>query len=450
MIGITAYSAYIPRYRIRRETITTAWGAPPVPGCKAVRNFDEDSLTMGQAAAWPLLEGAPGMAALYFASTTAPYWQRSAAGLIAACCDLPAEVATADFGASLRSGVTALRMAIEGGKAAVVVAADARDGAPESSEELAFGDAAAAVRLGTDDVLAEVIAAGSRSDDFPDEWRRDRDAHVRSYPSKYSTARGYEANVVELARALLRDAGMQPAGIARAALVSPDGRAHLAAARALGIPPERVEDPRVRDLGITGAAMPLLMLSHALDRAQSGDVILAMGYGDGAEGLLLRVHRPKPMLRADPRALEQGSYPLYRKLREFQKTDSGGPEISNVLLRREESQNVRLRGSFCPQCGTMNFPIAKICGSCRNGGLTEKPLARKGRLFTFTTDFLYEGAVQPNVMAVVDLDGGGRFLCQMTDVEPAEVRIGLPVELVLRRMRESAGDHHYYWKCRPV
>jgi hypothetical protein len=26
----------------------------------------------------------------------------------------------------------------------------------------------------------------------------------------------------------------------------------------------------------------------------------------------------------------------------------------------------------------------------------------------------------------------------------------MPVELVLRRMREAAADHHYYWKCRPV
>jgi uncharacterized OB-fold protein len=53
-------------------------------------------------------------------------------------------------------------------------------------------------------------------------------------------------------------------------------------------------------------------------------------------------------------------------------------------------------------------------------------------------------------MAVVDLEGGGRFLCQMTDVDPAAVEIGMEVELVLRRMREGSGDHYYYWKCRPV
>jgi uncharacterized OB-fold protein len=82
--------------------------------------------------------------------------------------------------------------------------------------------------------------------------------------------------------------------------------------------------------------------------------------------------------------------------------------------------------------------------------MIEKPLARRGRLFTFTKDFLYSGPVEPTVMGVVDLQGGGRFLCQMTDVEPAAVEIGMEVELVLRRMREGAGDHYYYWKCRPV
>ena len=110
MIGITNYSVYVPRRRMRRETIAAAWGAPAVPGSKAVMNFDEDSLTMAQSAAWPLAQSG-GAEALSFASTTSPYWQRSAASLIAAACDLPAQTATADFGGSLRAGTTALRAA---------------------------------------------------------------------------------------------------------------------------------------------------------------------------------------------------------------------------------------------------------------------------------------------------------------------------------------------------
>src|SRR5437870_222001 len=107
MIGITGYSTYVPLHRLRRETIAAAWNVKAAPGCKAVANWDEDALTMGQAAAWRIVPSGQRPEALYFASTSAPYWQRSSSGLIAAACDLPASVATADFGGSLRAGASA-------------------------------------------------------------------------------------------------------------------------------------------------------------------------------------------------------------------------------------------------------------------------------------------------------------------------------------------------------
>ena len=456
MIGITSYSVYTPRRRMRREAIAAAWGAPVMPGCKAVVNFDEDSLTMAQAAVWPLAQSG-GAEALFFASTTAPYWQRSSASLIAAACDLPAQTATADFGASLRSGTTALRAALDAVaagsvRAAVVTAADCRDGAPESAEEMLFGDAAAAVAVGSEGLVAELVAAVTRSDDFPDEWRRDTDTQVHSFASKYSLTRGYTENVTAAGRALFEKAGVQPEQIARAALASGDGRAHIAAAKALGIPAARVEDVRAGDIGITGAGMPLFLLAQALDHAKAGDLVLAIAYGDGADAFLFRALGSGGRLEPVGGTLEYPTYQIYRKLRDYWRAGGHrGAGISNVFLRREETQNVRLRGSLCPQCGLLQFPIAKVCRAChRQGGMMEKPLVRRGRLFTFTKDFLYEAPVEPTVMAVVDLEGGGRFLCQMTDVDPAAVEIGMEVELVLRRMREGACDHYYYWKCRPV
>jgi 3-hydroxy-3-methylglutaryl CoA synthase/uncharacterized OB-fold protein len=455
MIGITGYSVYVPRRRIRRETIAAAWGSPGMPGCKTVMSFDEDSLTMAQSAVWPLVENG-GAEALAFASTTAPYWQRSSASLIAAACDLPPRVATADFGASLRCGTTALRSALDAVAAgsvrnALVTAADCRESALESAEEMLFGDVAAAVSVGRENLAAQLVAAVSRSDDFPDEWRRDVDAQVRSFPSKYSLTRGYTENVLAAGRALIEKAEIKPSEIARAVLASPDGRAHLAAAKALEIPASRVVDARTQDIGVAGAAMPLFLLAQALDQAIAGDLILAIAYGDGADGFLFLAMGGDRRLRPDSHAIEYSSYQVYRKLRGCWRAAGGGPEISNVLLHREEPQNVRLHGTHCSHCGTIQFPITQVCGTCRNrSGLTEKPLARRGRLFTFTKDFLYEAPVQPTVMAVVDLEGGGRFLCQMTDVDPDAVEIGMEVELVLRRMREGAGDHYYYWKSRPV
>ena len=430
MIGITGYSVYIPRYRIQRETIAAAWGSRSKPGAKAVCSFDEDSLTMAETAAWRLIvNGAAKPDRLYFASTSSPYWQRSASSQIAAACDLSSAATTIDFGGSLRSGTSAMLAAFDALKAehcasAIVVASDKRDGAAESQEELTFSDAACGIELGTKNIIAEIIAAHSRSDDFMDEWRRDRDWFVQGQPSKYSLARGYEENVSAVRRAVLE-------------------RAALAGS-------EVVTAKAPANLGEAGTATPLIALSHALANAKPGDLILCIGYGDGADALLLRAIRPGPAAEIAQPVLEYPSYALYRKSREYLRETAGGADISNVLWKREERQNIRLHGSKCEVCGTVQFPMTRVCVACRSSEkITEVPLGRTGRVFTFTKDYLYDAPMQPTVMTVIDLDGGGRFLCQMTDVHERDVRIGMPVDLVLRRMREGAQTHHYYWKCRP-
>lgn len=455
MIAITATSLYVPRCRLSRETLAQAWGGRALPGAKAVSNFDEDSFTMAQSAAWRLGGAAPGR--LHFASTTSPYWQRSAASQIAAACDWGPETATADFGSSLRAGFSALlaaRDAIAAGSAneVVVAAADRREALPESAEEATFGDAAAALRLSSSTEGAEVISTASRADDFLDEWRRDVDALVHSYTSKYSLTRGYEANVAAAAKAVLAKAGVEASQVAFLAVNSPDGRSHATVAKALGIAPNRVRDGSVMDAGVSGAAMPLLALAQALCEAKAGDYVLAVAYGDGADAILLRSSGSiQPAAPADGAVIPLASYALYRKSREFLREDASGPEISNVLWKKEERQNVRLHGTRCPECGAVQFPITRVCTACRNSeGLVEIALGRTGRVFTFTKDYLYDAPVQPTVMTVIDLDGGGRFLCQMTDVIERDVRIGMPVELVLRRLREGGHNHHYYWKCRPA
>jgi hypothetical protein len=38
----------------------------------------------------------------------------------------------------------------------------------------------------------------------------------------------------------------------------------------------------------------------------------------------------------------------------------------------------------------------------------------------------------------------------MTDGSPKEVRLGLPVELVFRKIHEAGGTPNYFWKCTPI
>ena len=73
----------------------------------------------------------------------------------------------------------------------------------------------------------------------------------------------------------------------------------------------------------------------------------------------------------------------------------------------------------------------------------------KATIATYTVDRLAFSLSPPVVAAVVDFDDGGRFRCEMTDVDPEQVAIGNRVEMSFRRISTVAGVHNYFWKARP-
>jgi uncharacterized OB-fold protein len=75
---------------------------------------------------------------------------------------------------------------------------------------------------------------------------------------------------------------------------------------------------------------------------------------------------------------------------------------------------------------------------------------KKGTLFTFSMDERAVVPDLPNVISIIDLEGGGRFMSVMTDRVPQEVKVGMPVELTFRRIHEGGGFHNYFWKCRSI
>ena len=87
-VGITSYGAYVPLHRLGPET--NGWTSPRE---KAVANYDEDSITMAVAAALNCLDGLPrqDIEALYFASTTPPYKEKTNATIVSIGADLRSE-----------------------------------------------------------------------------------------------------------------------------------------------------------------------------------------------------------------------------------------------------------------------------------------------------------------------------------------------------------------------
>jgi len=51
--------------------------------------------------------------------------------------------------------------------------------------------------------------------------------------------------------------------------------------------------------------------------------------------------------------------------------------------------------------------------------------------------------------AVVDFEGGGRVIFEMTDCVPGSIDIGTEVEFSFRKLFEAGGIKNYYWKAMP-
>lgn len=464
MVGITAYSLYVPRYRLARERIADAWGGSQPGGEISVANYDEDSLTMATEAALACIESSgAAVDGLYFASTSAPYGEKQVASLIATACDLPRRSQTADFAGSARAGASGILAAANAVRAqtlqqVAVAAADARLAAPESELEGLLGDGAAAVTIGRDRVLAEIVRFASISEEFTHFWRIDGERFLQSYSGKFSNTYGYANDVGEAIGILLKAEGLEPRAIARLAVPSPDLRAAADLAKKLGFDPKaQLVAPSIVSIGSAGTADPLLALGAALDEASPGDWIVVAGYGEGADAVLLRATEELPRHRAerswknwlDAKTLLP-SYAKYLKLRRIVDVDATGEAINNVLEHKELKQDVRLYGSRCEACGMVQYPIARVCIQCKKReGLSDHKLGKSGKIFTFTVDHLIANVEHPLPMAVIDVDGGGRLYLQVTDFEEDEVGIDQPVQLTFRRLHEGGGNHNYFWKARP-
>jgi len=177
MIGIVSYGGYIPRLRLDRMSIYQhiGWLAPATvmvaQGERAMCNWDEDSLTMAVAASRDCLVGVDKsrVDAVYLASTTLPFADRLNAGIAATALNLREDILTADFTSALKAGTTAVIAALESIKSGeknniLVAASDRRETRAGSFYEMWFGDGAAALLLGSENLIAEFKGSFSVSD----------------------------------------------------------------------------------------------------------------------------------------------------------------------------------------------------------------------------------------------------------------------------------------------
>jgi uncharacterized protein len=100
----------------------------------------------------------------------------------------------------------------------------------------------------------------------------------------------------------------------------------------------------------------------------------------------------------------------------------------------------RLVGSRCRRCGVVAFPRQDSCAACTSDDIEERLLGRRGTLWTWTVQCFppksppYAGAPDdfaPYGLGYVELPGEVRVEARLTEADPARLRIGMPMELVL-------------------
>ncbi len=140
---------------------------------------------------------------------------------------------------------------------------------------------------------------------------------------------------------------------------------------------------------------------------------------------------------------------------------------------RLRNQRYRLVGEVCGNCGAKLFPPRDVCPACGHSMATpsltpmqgENPpegtnqttayvFSGRGEVYSYSTVYQAPegyGEFVPYTVALVKLEEGPLVTAQLADVDPDEVRIGMPVEMVTRKLKEEGKDGIivYGYKFRP-
>ncbi|VUT24104.1 MAG: Hydroxymethylglutaryl-CoA synthase [Candidatus Methanolliviera sp. GoM_oil] len=480
MSGITSYGAYIPLHRIDRMNIYQAMGwlnpATMTRGEKAVANYDEDSITMAVAAGIDCLNGIDRneIDGLYFATTTPPYIERQNAGIIATALDLRPDIQTADFAGSTKAGTAALLSAYNAVKAGsaknlMICISDSRLGKAGGSEEENFGDGAAAFVIGNDGVIANLEGSHSVSYDFADHRRAEGDRYDRVWESRWIRDVGYDKFIGEAISGLLKKSKTDIKDVAKVCYPCLYIRDHAKIGKGLGLEPGQIQDHMFTTVGDTGTAYSSMILTAALEDAKPKDKIIVASYGNGSDAILFEVNEEVEKMKGKKRGIKKhlevkkdlASYEKYASFREMLPIDIGirGEEIAFTqvsMAYRERKEVLGLVGSRCKRCGTPQFPPQRVCVKPDCGAIDEMEDYRfsdkKGNIFTYTEDHLAFSFNPPAIYSMVDFDGGGRYMFDVTDCEPGSLKVGMPIEMSFRRkyVDRKRGIHGYFWKAVPV
>ncbi|WP_295140261.1 OB-fold domain-containing protein [uncultured Reyranella sp.] len=480
MVGIVAYGAYVPRLRLNRQAVYEAnkWFAPGLRGLskgeRSMANWDEDSITMAVEASRDCLTShkAEDVRNIYFASTTHPFKDRQNAGVIGTALNVEQNLSAMDVGGSLKAGTSALIAGLNAsrdGAPSLVAAADKRMARVASANELNYGDGAAALLCGTENVIARLVGHHSVSMDFVDHFRGEDAEFDYGWEERWIRDEGYAKIVPPAIKAALAACKLTGGDITHFIMPSLMPAVPKLMAKMAGIGESTVRDLMGASLGDTGAAHALVMLVDALESAKAGDRIMVVAFGQGVDALVFEVTAEKDKLPARKglsgwmaRRKEEKNYMKFLAFNDMLPIDKGmraefDKKTALSVLWRKRDMIYGLVGGKCRVCGTVQFPRSQVCVNPNCHAMdSQDPYAMAGlecSVMSFTADSLTYSPDPPAYYGMITFPEGGRFMADFTDSDKDQVKVGAKMRMTFR-IRDNdqmrGGFKRYFWKATPV
>ncbi len=328
------------------------------------------------------------------------------------------------------------------------------------------GDGAVAFLLGKEDVIAEIDWFDSYTDEIQDVWRMQGEKFIRQAEERFVQDLGYARVVRNSVGKSLKKRGAAGDKYAKFCGNFADPKSIGRLVAKFGFNPEtQVDGALNQSVGDTGAAMALMNAALALENACAGQSILVAAYGNGCDVLSIRATEKIagfPFARKISDQIQQkimmssySKYLIWRGLIDVAQTPRP-PLVERQPTPpaqwREVKWELTLSGTRCQECGTPQYPPQRVCMICKAKDKMDRYCFNRvpAKVTTFSNDYIMETLDSPVTTTVVDFEGGGRMICDMTDRKLEEVVVGMDVEMTFRKLYTVGGIHNYWWKCTPV
>jgi uncharacterized OB-fold protein/acyl dehydratase len=153
--------------------------------------------------------------------------------------------------------------------------------------------------------------------------------------------------------------------------------------------------------------------------------------GDEIGWMTFRVLKFKPHQQPQPAQEAGGAAPKPTRLRAPRGHDNTwwweGIERGELLIQR------------CASCGTLRHPPRPMCGECQSIEWDSVPAKGRGTVYSHTIMHhpKFPGFDYPFACGVIELEEGTRIVSNIVGCDPAEVRIGMAVELTIENVDEQ-------------